>query len=187
MGVLRNLKHEQVVRAYVRLHLEGETHGFQAKAYRKVYPHIKSPHVVWAASSRLFKRPDVQRRIKEVTKRLITRMDITEERILTQYQDAYDMAKAQGKSGDMINASTAQAKLVGLLRDRIEAGSPGDFDSMENISDILSALEQQAGPEAALALSNALGLKPVESQEETAPESDAVELEQLEPPSGSVN
>ena len=75
---------------------------------------------------------------------------------------------------------------MGLLRDRIEAGAPGDFDSLENVSDVLEAVKAQAGPEAALALSNALGLVP-ESQEAEAPESDTPALETLEPPSGVVN
>lgn len=190
MGVLKNLRHEQAVRAYVRLHLEGETVGFQYKAYREAYPHVTNQDCLQSAASRLFKQPHIQERIRQVTKRLITRMDITEEKILSKYEEAYELAKAQGKSADMISASTAQAKLVGLLRDRIEAGGPGDFDNMENVSDILKALEHQAGPEAALALAQALGLTTVESPAEEsaeAPDTDASELEQLEPPSGSVN
>ncbi len=119
-------------------------------------------------------------------KRLLNRMDITEEKILTQYQEAYDMAREQGKTADMVSASTAQAKLVGLLRDRIEAGAPGDFDSLENVSDVLKAVEQQAGPEAALMLAQVLGI--AKPQEEAVPEqSDTAELEELEPPSGAVN
>lgn len=187
MGQLRNLRHEKAVRAYVRLHIEGETSGFQYRAYREAYPHHEpGSQCLYSAASRLFKRPEIRKRINEVTKRLITRMEITEERILTQYQEAYDLAKQQGKSADMVSASTAQAKLVGLLRDRIEAGAPGDFDRMESVSDILEEVQRQAGSEAALMLANALGLQP-ESQEGAASEADAAELEGLEPPSGAVN
>lgn len=186
MGQLRNLRHERAVRAYVRLYIEGETQGHIYKAYRTAYPHVTGQDCLYSAASRLFKRPEIQKRISEVTKRLITRMDITEERILTQYNEAYDIAKAQGKSADMVSASTAQAKLVGLLRDRIEAGAPGDFDKLENVSDVLAEVERQAGPEAALLLANAMGYQ-IESQEETAPEADAVVLEELESPSEAVN
>lgn len=187
MGVLRNLRHEKVARAYVRLHLEGCTQGHMWKAYKEAYPHLESPNVIYASASRLFKRPDIQERIQQVTKRLITRMDITEERILTQYDEAYQLAKAQGKSADMVSASTAQAKLVGLLRDRIEAGAPGDFDNMENVSEVLNAVAKQVGPQAALALAQSLGIVAESSEEVAASESETANLEGLEPPSESVN
>ena len=58
----------------------------------------------------------------------------------------------------MMNAATAQAKLVGLLKDRIETRNVDDFDSMDSISEILQAVEKQAGSEVALALSKAFGL-----------------------------
>ena len=192
------------MRSYVRRQLEafknkpegwhGRGYGFIWRAYQDAYPHVTKHTVLLAASYRLHKKPYIQERIREVTKRMLNRMDITEERILTQYQDAYDLAAQQGKSADMISASTAQAKLVGLLRDRIEAGAPGDFDKLENVSDVLAAVEKQAGPEAALMLAKVLGLSPPEelNQEPSegpveASEQDTSELEELEPPSGSVN
>lgn len=205
MAPLTNLKHETFVRALVRMQLEGirggdmpkwhgRGYGYIWRAYKEAYPHCTKHTCLLANSARLHRKPFIQERIREVTKRMLNRMDITEERILTQYQDAYDMAAQQGKTADMISASTAQAKLVGLLRDRIEAGAPGDFDNLENVSDVLKAVEKQAGPEAALTLAKVLGLSPPEdaNQEPSegpveAPEQDTSELEELEPPSGAVN
>jgi len=192
------------VRSYVKRQLEafkempaghhGRGYGFIWRAYKDAYPHVTKHTVLLAASYRLHRKPHIQERIREVTKRMLTRMDITEERILGQYQDAYDIAQQQGKSADMISASTAQAKLVGLLRDRIEAGAPGDFDKLENVSDVLAAVEKQAGPEAALMLANVLGLSPPEEPNQEPSEGHAeaedqntADLEQLDPPSGSVN
>ena len=175
------------MRAYVRLHLEGVTAGHMWKAYKEAYPHVENIDCLYVASSRLFKRPEIQQRIQQVTKRMITRMDITEEKILSKYEEAYELAKSQGKSADMISASTAQAKLVGLLRDRIEAGAPGDFDNMENVSEVLDAVAKQAGPEAALALAHALGITEQAEEAVPEPEPDTAQLETLESPSGAMN
>jgi hypothetical protein len=47
---------------------------------------------------------------------------------------------------------------VGLLRDRTEVGKPGDFEQLESISEVLEKVAQEAGPEAASALSKAFCL-----------------------------
>jgi hypothetical protein len=86
------------------------------------------------------------------------RADITEDKILTDYEEALKLAKAQAKPDSIVNAATAQAKLVGLLKDRIETKNADDFENMDSISDILQAVADQAGPEAAAALSKAFGL-----------------------------
>ncbi len=86
------------------------------------------------------------------------RADITEDKILTDYQIALELAKEQAKPDSIINAATAQAKLVGLLRDRSEVGKPGDFERLESVSEVLAKVSEEVGPEAALALSKAMGL-----------------------------
>jgi hypothetical protein len=95
------------------------------------------------------------------------------------------MAESQGKTADMISAASAQAKLVGLLRERLESGAPGDFDKMENLSDVLEALGDRVGPEIAAKIGEALGIiNQREDQEEAQPKEN---LAELLPPSGSVN
>lgn len=190
MGVLRELRHEQFVRAYVRMVLKDRViTGCKWKAYAEVYPHVTNRACLYAASSRLLRRSDIQQRIREVTKRMISRMDITEEKILSQYQEAYDMARDQAKTADMVSATTAQAKLVGLLRERTEVGAPGDFDKIENVSEVLEEVERQAGPEAALLLANALGLKTEEAPGDEPQEEDSntIDVGELEPPTDAVN
>ena len=92
MGALRNIRHERFVRAYVRLNLEGIPSGHVWRAYKEAYPHVTQSVCLRNAGSRLLQEPHIQKRIKEVTKRLITRAEITEERILGKYEDAYDLA-----------------------------------------------------------------------------------------------
>lgn len=109
--------------------------------------------------------------------------DITMDKVLTDLEHAVQMAKVQAKPNDLVNASLAQAKVVGMLRDRVEAGAPGDFDGLENISDILEKVAAEAGPEAALALAKAFGYSPVETDEKK----EATGLLAQQPPSDSVN
>lgn len=93
--------------------------------------------------------------------------DITFEKILNDYQWALENAKgtmdAEGnivgiRPETVVSAATAQAKLVGLIVDRKEIRGAGEFESMDNISDILQAVADQAGPDAALALSKVFNL-----------------------------
>lgn len=109
--------------------------------------------------------------------------DITLDKVLTDCQAAIEMALAQAKPNDLVNATMAQAKLVGLLRDRTEIGAPGDFEGLENISDILEKVEAEAGAEAALALAKAFGY--VKDDEPAQPED--TKLAQAVPPSDAVN
>ena len=93
------------------------------------------------------------------------RADITEDKILSDYEGALVLAKKQQKPNSIVNAATAQAKLVGLLRDRVESGGVGDFDKMESVSEVLEAVRSQSGPEAALALAKAFGIVATPEQE----------------------
>ena len=116
--------------------------------------------------------------------------DITFEKVLTDYQEALNLARAKGDPGSMISAASAQAKLVGLLIDRKEVGSAGDFENMENTADILQAVANQAGPEAALALSQAFKIMgpPVVVQTTKAPESEnSGAFIEIKPASDAVN
>jgi hypothetical protein len=84
--------------------------------------------------------------------------DITVDKILTDYQEALNLAKAQAKPADIVNAASAQAKLVGLLRDRQEVGAPGSFDQAQSLEDIVAAAEAEGGQEVGDALRKAFGL-----------------------------
>lgn len=180
MGMLRNIRHEHFCRELVR------TGGNGAEAYRRVvnrFPNraVRNPKSFKVIATNIRKRPEVRRRELELKSIMAKKSDITLDKLLTDCQEAIAMAKAQAKPNDLVNAAMAQAKLVGLLRDRVEAGAPGDFDGLENISDILEKVEADVGPEAALALAKAFGYAPVDEKKEAAA------LLEQQPPSDSVN
>jgi len=93
------------------------------------------------------------------------RSDISVDKILTDYQYAVDLAKKQGRADQITMAATAQAKLVGLLRERVETGHVGEFGDMTSIEGILDVVAKEAGPEAAMTLAAMFGLKVPESEE----------------------
>lgn len=112
--------------------------------------------------------------------------DITLEKILTDYQYALDLGKSQDKPEAIISAATSQAKLVGLLKDRI-VNEPSEIESMENISDILERVGQEAGAETALALAKAFGIEAPIPAESTQSDPQAALPDMGEPPTGAVN
>lgn len=152
--------------------------GVASEAWRRVYPDT-SPQLAKDAASKALSKPHVRAYFDQILEKHMRKADITVEKVLSDYQYALDLAREQNKSGDIVAAATAQAKLVGLLRERHEHGNVGDFSDVADIATVLELVAQQAGPEAALALSQAFGLN-----------QDMVEAEQLleaTPPSDAVN
>ena len=131
MPILRNPRHEKFAREYVKT-------GVGAEAYRRAYPRAHPISTARVCASQLLTKPNIASRTVELRHAMAKRADITEDKILTDYQVALDLAKIQEKPDSVVNAATAQAKLVGLLRDRTEVGKPGDFEQAESISEVLA-------------------------------------------------
>jgi hypothetical protein len=151
MGILKNPRHEKFAREYVKT-------GIGAEAYRRVYPRANPVSTARVCASQLLTKPNIARRTIELKQAMAKRAHITEDKILTDYEEALQLAKAQAKPNAIIKAATAQAKLVGLLKDRIETKNVKDFEEMESIEDILQKVADEAGTEAAAALAKAFGL-----------------------------
>lgn len=151
MPILKNPRHEQFAREYVKT-------GVGAEAYRRVYPLIDPSETAKRNGYRLRTYAHVDQRISELRQAMAKRADITEDKILTNYEEALVLAKKQEKPDSMVNAATAQAKLVGLLKDRIETKNVDEFENANTVSEILQLVTDRVGPEAALALSRAFGL-----------------------------
>ena len=151
MGILKNPRHEKFAREYVKT-------GIGAEAYRRVYPRAHPISTARVCACQLLTNPNIVRRTVELRRGLAKRADITEDKILTDYEEALQLAKAQAKPNAIIKAATAQAKLVGLLKDRIETKNVNDFENLKSIDDILQKVADEAGTEAAAALAKAFGL-----------------------------
>lgn len=176
------LRYDLFVREYIKTE-----NG--AEAYARVMPNNKREHVKVSAH-RILRYPYVQKKLEAVKMALIKKADITIEKILADYQRAMDMADQLEKPEAIVNAATAQAKLVGHLRDRVETGMVGDFDGMEEISDVIAAIAEQEGPEAAAALldyanKRQASQRPVLGQDEASGDEAALSI--AKPASDAVN
>ena len=91
------------------------------------------------------------------------RSEVTIDKILTDYQEALELAKSQANSPAIVNAAQAQAKLVGLLRERVETGAVGEFGDTTTMEGILEVIAREAGEEAAMMMATMFGLSVPES------------------------
>src|SRR5262245_27029391 len=151
MGILKNPRHEKFAREYVST-------GVGAEAYRRAYPNAHPRSTARVCASQLLTNPNIARRTAELRKALAKRADITEDKILTDYEEALQLGKEQSKPNAIAKAATTQARPVGLLKDRIETKNVNNFEDMESIEAILQKVADEVGPEAAAALANAFGL-----------------------------
>jgi|KBSMisStaDraftv2_1062788.scaffolds.fasta_scaffold50011_6 hypothetical protein len=157
MARLKRLSHELFAREYVR------NGGNSKEAYVKVWEFYPKKAEILPQSFKVIgwdikRRPEVRRRIEELRDRMAKRADITEDKILSNYEEAITMARAQAKPNDLTNAATAQAKLVGLLRDRVDISDTTDVAQMEDANEILNAVAARKGRTAALELARHFGI-----------------------------
>lgn len=170
--MLKNIRHERFVMEYFA------NGGNAQAAYMVAYPWVTDKRKATNCAFNLVHcNKKIARRMQELRETMARRTEITVEKILEDYQEALDLAKKQEKPGEIVNAATAQAKLVGLMRERVETGGPGDFENMDDISEILAAVSDEVSPEAALALGKAL---------EATQEADS-SFDDIEAPSDSIN
>jgi hypothetical protein len=183
MPELKLHRHEKFARAYVKL-------NNAAAAYREVYG--PKGHTARANGWDLLNnRGNIKARVKELRHQMAKRADITEDKILSDYEWAIQSAKAQDKPNEVTMAATAQAKLVGLLRDRVETGEVGDFENMNTLSEVLEAVSGLVSPEAALELAKAFGIAQAAKPTSDVPIEDTMasddRLSIAKPASDSVN
>lgn len=182
MSQLRNIRHERFIREVFK------ANGNATEAYRRVYPNVEPKNSARAAAARLLASDSIKRRFWEVHRDMVKRSDITVDKILTDYQRAMDKADALDKPGDVTNAATAQAKLVGLLIDRREIGNAGEYDSMTSVEAILQRVSETEGPEVARAMARAFGVElQAETSEAKPTEPEPSELLEANPPTDTVN
>ncbi len=175
--VKTTLRQERWIVEYIKL-------GNASEAYMRVY-HPSKRECAWAAAARMKRKPHVKRKLDELRERAMKKSDISIDKVLTDLQWAIDSGKAQGKPSDVIAGSNAQAKLVGLLRDRVETGAVGEFGDVNSISDVLELVAKEAGPEAAMTLAAMFGLKVPDSQASKNMQEAVLFI--ADPPSDAVN
>jgi Terminase small subunit len=106
-----------------------------------------------AAASRLLGTVTVKARVDEILRPAVVRTRVSVESLLNELEQTISAARRDGHHGAVVQALTLSAKLVGLLREKVEEGGSGfalcnDLEEMVNkllsempASDALETLE----------------------------------------------
>jgi hypothetical protein len=82
----------------------------------------------------------VQARLAELQNEIAKKTEITVESICAELDPANAVAKERGQASAMVSASALRAKLAGLMVERVEVGSAGDFSACNTASDFADEL-----------------------------------------------
>ena len=91
--------------------------------------------------------------MNEIIAQSTRRTRVTVESLLDQLDQTIEAARADGAHGVVVSALTLSAKLVGLLRERIEVGGAGEYAGAKDVGGIVEAFISEMGsPAEALAM-----------------------------------
>jgi hypothetical protein len=92
------------------------------------------------SASRLLSSPKVKDRVDEIMRPAVRKARVSVESLLIELETTIADARGAKQHGVVVNALASSAKLVGLLRDRIEIGSPGEFTRGDTIEAMITEL-----------------------------------------------
>jgi hypothetical protein len=148
MPALKRVRHERFAQAIAK----GMT---QRQAYLGA-GYVATPDAADACASRLLSTAKVEQRVVEVLKPVAKETQVTLASILVQTMQTIAAASAAGQHGAALQGLTLQAKLLGLLRDKVEVGGPGAFDGLDSPEKVMDAVRRDLGPQAAAMLEASL-------------------------------
>lgn len=148
MAPLRNQRHE----FFANLIVQSPKSGMSNTACYLACGYNAEGNAAEVAASRLLSSDKIRERIAELTAPVVKKSRITTESLLSEL-DATVQAAREAKQFGAVNGSLALiGKITGLLRDRLEVGSPGSFDECTTAGDVVDRLIEDAGSaQAALA------------------------------------
>jgi hypothetical protein len=102
-------------------------------------------HTAEVGASRLMSRDEVKMRIDELTRPVVRKTRVSIESLLNELEITIQDARADGQHGTVVAALTLSAKLVGLLRDRIEVGRADEFAGLSTEEVVDKMIEDIGG------------------------------------------
>jgi hypothetical protein len=147
MPTLRNQRRE----TFCRMIIEAAKRGLpQTWAYEKA-GYQADGHSAEVNASRLLNYAEIKARIAELGAPAVRKTRVSIESLLNELEMTINDARGDGQHSVVVNALTLSAKLVGLLRDRVEIGGVGAFDACESAEQVVAALLSDQTPNEALA------------------------------------
>ena len=182
MPRLKNLLHEQFAHEYVLC-------GVTAEAYRRTRKVFSwqsyKPESAKVNGYAILNRAGVRERIDEMRADMAKVADVTRDKLVSDTQEAMNLARLLQKPGEMISAVMAQAKICGLLTDRSEVVHL-DGAEPQTAEEVLARIRDKLGDEAASTLAKAFGLPEIEAVKEKGRAAPNPFMDQT-PPSDAVN
>jgi hypothetical protein len=132
MPALRNQRRELFAQAVIK----GARNGVNLTEAYRLAGYRGSGHAAEVGASRLMSSDEVRARIAELTAPAIKKTGLTIESLLSEIEQTIADARAAKQHSVVVASLTLAAKLVGLLRDRVEIGGVGEFDRCEDINEI---------------------------------------------------
>jgi hypothetical protein len=96
-------------------------------------------HSAEQLGSQLLKNIEVRNRVDEILRPAVAKTRVTVESLIAELETTIGDARAAKQHTVVVNALGLSAKLVGLLRDKIEVGAPGAFDQATTVEDVARA------------------------------------------------
>ena len=145
MPALTNPRHEAFAQAIVEAIAKGK-YRTQADAYRAAGYKPSTEASAKACASRLLTIANrVGDRVAELQSQVAKRKQVTVASIVDELEEARELAKDKEHTNTMVAATTAKAKILGLVVDRTEQGKPGDFTQSASQHDVARMLLRNAG------------------------------------------
>lgn len=108
------------------------------------------------------------------------RHEVTVDTLLADLEEDRRLAHGTQQSGAAVQATMAKARLCGLVVDRKESGSPGEFQGLQSAAEVLALVQRELGDDAARVLA---ALMTPATPHQSADSADSMP----EPASGTVN
>ena len=134
--MLRNQRRE----TFCRMIIEAAKRGLpQTWAYEKA-GYQADGHSAEVNASRLLNYAEIKARIAELGAPAGRRTRVSIESLLNELEMTINDARGDGQHSVVVNALTLSAKLVGLLRDRVEVVGVGEFDACTSSEEVIEKL-----------------------------------------------
>jgi len=101
------------------------------------------------SASRLLSSDQVKGRVDEILRPVVAKTRVTVTSLLNELEQTIGDARAARQHGVVIAALALSAKLVGLLRDQVEIGRPGEFARIQTAEEVLERVRFELGDKAA--------------------------------------
>jgi hypothetical protein len=157
--------------------------GIASRAYMLAGYKASTRNALDVSACQLLRSTKVKAAIRQKRRAMLKRSDITIEKLLSDAEDARKLAMETKQVAAATGAGQFQAKLVGLLVDRRETGSPGDFAGLATPQEVIEAIRLELGEDAAKALAALVAPKAAPPPEEPGQEA----IEPNAQGSGAIN